>query len=173
MTISAVSSPARRFLLLVIAGFLAASAVGIFWEVRIQPSNAAIMTHPDGSMSTLVRTEQRRLFELFGLSSSVHDVALDGIVIVPDDRSLDRFLLENLAQVDVVVDTYDPVLSFDPTEMFDSNETLRGVGRVVALGDPTPWVVVWQSSQDAPRTLKYFTRGETVVLVDEQLIGTP
>lgn len=166
-----VSSPARRFLLFVVAVLATASLVNIAWELQLPPPSSGIRGHPDGRLSTLARIAQPTIWRQSGFAAAVHDVAAPGSVIVPVEGAVDPLLMENLAQVDVLVDDYNSELAADPSAVIAKYTRIGGTGLVAAGGDPVPWLVVWDDDLDTVTSMRLFTYGPTVILVDEQLIG--
>ncbi len=165
------SSPANRFVLFAVAVLAMASVVNIAWELQLPPPSSGIRGHPDERLSTLGRIEQPTIWRLSGFATAVHDVARSGQVVVPAEGMVDPLLLENLAQVDIVVDEYDSFLVGDPATVFAGYSRMSGVGFVAEGGDPVPWIVVWDDESDAVTSIRLFMYGRTVVLVDEHLVG--
>jgi len=167
---SSPSSPARRFVLFVVAVFAMASVVNIAWEIQLPSPSSGIRGHPDERLSTLARIEQPTIWRLSGFASVVHDIGRTGNVIVPAEGMLDQLQMENLSQVAVLVDEYSPELTADPAELFSGHARIGGTGIVASGGEVVPWLVVWDDDSEAVTSIRLFTYGPSVILVDERLV---
>ncbi|HEU5114003.1 MAG TPA: hypothetical protein VFU96_11850 [Acidimicrobiia bacterium] len=71
-------------------------------------SAAPIRTHPDGSLTELVHTEQRAVDRRFGFYMELDDASDGGILIVPRGSFVNPELAEGFAGFEVLEAEYDP-----------------------------------------------------------------
>lgn len=163
---------ARRFLVAVIVGLSIAAIGNIAMEASYKPETRALMVSEGGELAVATGTDPTRFRGRYWIASTVHDVAFGGVVVVPDSSVIHSYRFEKLADVDIIVEDYDPDLTAEIVASLDGLSTVQGLGNIVGLFDFKPFRVVWIAEGTPVPVLRLWYLGEMMYFIDDRVLTT-
>lgn len=159
----------RIFLLVVVIVFSVGAFANVTLEAMYEPGIRALRVRPDGHLSTVTETEVGAMQGRYWVASIVHDIAWGGVVVVPDLLLIDESRFHNLADVEVRVEDYDPMLTPEMIDSLDGLPTVRGVGNIIGLSDFVPFAVVWGEEGAPVPVLRLWFSEDEMFLIDDRV----
>jgi hypothetical protein len=160
----------RLYVIVALAAMSLAVAANVAIEAKHEPETRALMVHGAGDLATATATDPSRSRGRYWIASTVHDVAFGGLLIVPDRSIVNPYRFENLANVEVRVEDYDPDLTVEVVGSLHGLPTVGGLGNTTGLFDFKLFRVVWSPEGTPVPVLRFWQFGEMFYFVDDRLL---
>jgi hypothetical protein len=157
-------------LIVALAVMSLAVAANVTIEVNHMPETRALMVHEAGDLATATATDPSLSRGRYWIASTVHDVAFGGVLIVPDLSMINPYRFENLANVEVRVEGYDPDLTAEVVGSLHGLPTAQGLGNTTGLFDFKLFRVVWSPEGTPVPVLRLWRFGEMFYFVDDRVL---
>jgi hypothetical protein len=165
--------PWTRRLLIVAVVALSVAAIGnIAIEASSGPDSRAVIVHDGGGLAEATSTEPSLSRGRYWIASIVHDLGFGGELVVSDRSLISEYRFENLAGVDVRVDSFDPELTPETVAYLDGLPTAQGLGNITGLFDFTLFRVVWDPEGTPIPVLRLWYFGDMMYFIDDRVLGT-
>jgi len=158
----------------ILVGFAVAALINVGWEIKLPDQAEAVLAREDGRLRTLVSTEPAPVRERYWITSSLHEVASEGVLILPEGGLVDSYHYLNFTEMDLRVEDYDPGLTAAEANAIAEFPNIQGVAvlhpTLQPAQAPGPFVVAWIDDEGPPATMRVWYRGDTVYLVDDRIM---
>jgi hypothetical protein len=157
------------FVAVVVVAFSLGTVVNIAVEASFAPEQRALLLRSGGALGKVASTEYGSVQGRYWPAAIVHDIALGGTLVVPNLELVYPPRFELLADVDIRVENYDPVLTDAMYESLNGLPHARGVGNTVGSGGFKRIRIVWAEDGPPVPVLRIWFYENTTLLIDDRV----
>jgi hypothetical protein len=160
----------RLYVIVALVAMFVAAAANVVLETNHEAETRALMIHEAGDLAMATATDPSLSRGRYWIASTVHDVAFGGVLIVPDLSLVNPHRFENLADVEVRVESYDPDLTAEVVGSLHGLPTVQGLGNTTGLFDFKLFRVVWSPEGTPVPVLRLWRFGDMFYFVDDRVL---
>jgi hypothetical protein len=160
----------RLYVIIAFAAMYLAVAANVAIEANHEPESRALIVHEVGDLAKATATDSSMSRGRYWIASTVHDAAFAGVLIVPDRSLVNPYRFENLANVEITVESYDSELTAEGVGSLHGLPTVQGLGNTTGLFDFELFRGVWSPEGTPVPVLRLWRFGDMFCFVDDSVL---